>query len=133
MAIIMSCLVRSHIIRASDAVSLAIDLRFVTSQRAFRLKPDRPPAVSPPIAQQGPMRGSKMMRPIMQVSVAILGLTLGPALAESEGRAGTEPNTAFTSVPGVVSIASVQAISQAQMEQDRAYAAVQPHPWQFPA
>jgi hypothetical protein len=81
------------------------------------------------------MRGSKMMRAIL-VSAAILGLTLGPALAENEGgssEGGTEPNTAFTSIPGVVAMAPVQPMTQAQMERDRAYARAQPHPYQFPA
>jgi hypothetical protein len=72
------------------------------------------------------------MKTIILVSAAMLGLTLGPAFAgESEG--ATEPNTAFTSTPGVVSMAPVQAVSREQIARDRAYAAAQPHgTWVFP-
>jgi len=73
------------------------------------------------------------MQTIMLASAVMLGLIVGPALAE-ESEGGAELNTTFTSIPGVVSMAPIQPVSQAQIVQDRAYARARPHgTWVFPA
>lgn len=74
------------------------------------------------------------MRMIMLASAGIFWLGIGSAAAESEGGQDVQPNTTFTTIPGVVAMPPVQAVSTAEMARDRAYAARQNHgTWVFPA